>query len=339
MGATTEISWTDSSFNPWIGCTKVSHGCKNCYAEVSTPARTSKAKGLPLWGVDAHRQRTSAANWKLPLKWDRDAAKAGVRRRVFCASLADIFEDREDLDVIRADLFDLIRRTPNLDWQILTKRPEAVLRILRRVGIATDSVDVARMMAQWCGGDPPVNVWLGTSVEDQEMADARVSHLVNIHAVVRFLSMEPLLGPVDLERWLTTHRKVTDADADAPDGATVDGMTRSGNDWHRVAGIHWIIVGGESGPGARPFNVAWPRDIIAQCRRAGVAPFVKQMGAYVVGAVHERSEEFGYPGDDGAPLDGLDDWGRWRLKLSDRKGGELDEFPSDLRVREFPDVR
>lgn len=307
MSTETKIQWTDHTFNPWIGCAKVSAGCKHCYAEVSTPARTSKAKGLPLWGVGAHRQRTSTANWKLPIKWDRDAAKAGVRRRVFCASLADVFEDREDLDATRADLFNLIRRTPNLDWQILTKRPEAVLRILRRVGVATDNVDVARMMAQWCGGDPPANVWLGTTVEDQQRADDRIPKLLATPAAVRFLSCEPLLGFVDITD--IVRRRGSDAEEHTSSFADPDDET--------PVGVDWVIVGGESGNGVRRCDLMWIRSVIAQCAAAGVACFVKQVGTEPTSSC------------DGSPMHDL-------VSIKNKKGGDMAEWPADLRVREFP---
>ena len=119
MAENSKIEWTDHTFNPWIGCTKVSDGCKNCYAESLMDKRWGKVK----WGPQGQRQRTSDENWKKPFAWDRQAAKQGIRYRVFCASLADVFEDNDQVSDWRLDLFDMIKVTPNLDWLLLTKRP------------------------------------------------------------------------------------------------------------------------------------------------------------------------------------------------------------------------
>lgn len=181
MGTTTEIAWTDHTFNPWIGCTRVSPGCKNCYAE----ARDARY-GEGLWGKDAPRRVTSDQNWRQPIKWNRAAEADRERRRVFCASLADVFEDRPDLLISRGRLFGLIAETPWLDWQLLTKRPENVRRLVP---------------LPWVGipGAWPANVWIGTTVEDQTRADERIPHLLRIPAAVRFLSCEPLIGRVDID--------------------------------------------------------------------------------------------------------------------------------------------
>ena len=231
------IEWTDHTFNPWMGCTKVSDGCKNCYAETLMDKRYGKVK----WGPQGQRVRTSAANWKKPLKWDREAAAAGKRARVFCASLADVFEDkpdqRDEMDKWRTELFQLIQDTPNLDWLLLTKRPENVMEMVGNV--------------PWYYGLP--NVWIGTSVENQEQADKRIPALVSIPAAVRFLSMEPLLGPIDLDL--------------------------SGSNYG-IHGIDWVIVGGESGPNARPMHPDWARGIRNQCQEAGVPFFFKQWGEW-----------------------------------------------------------
>lgn len=301
MGDTTEISWTDSTFNPWIGCTKVSAGCKNCYASVETFTRRERARGIELWGENAARHVTSDANWKKPLAWNREAAKAGVRRRVFCASLADVFEDRPDLRAPRARLWCLIAETPHLDWLLLTKRPENADRLW------TDAQTAAWNGADSLGPTWPTNIWLGTTVEDQRRADERIPHLLRVPAAVRFLSCEPLLEAVDLSD-IKVHRSedVTEyldalrCDVDSEDDVAFGGRT-----------VNWVIVGGESGHHARPFDVAWARSIVAQCREAGVAPFVKQLGAH--------------PFADG-----------FEQLLYDKKGGDMSEWPADLRVREFP---
>lgn len=272
MGRTTKIQWTDHTFNPWWGCTKVSPGCKNCYAE-----RDAKRYGHDVWGPGKDRRLMSDAYWDEPLKWDRDAAAAGCRPRVFCASMADVFdEDAPPYQLAR--LWILIRQTPNLDWLLLTKRPENFSSLL--------PVD-------WGDGWP--NVWLGTSVESQRYADERIPHLLDTSAVVHFLSCEPILGPVDLRNWLTYDWRPIEP----------------GEEMNRV---DWVIVGGESGPGAgsvRPFDLAWARTLRDQCLTAGVSFFMKQLGTRPVDDGHE-------------------------VLVRDRKGGDIDEFPEDLRIREWP---
>jgi protein gp37 len=286
MGKTTEISWCDATFNPWIGCTKVSPGCANCYAEVNTSVRT---KGIK-WGKDQPRQRTSAAYWRGPITWNKIAhtnieahpGYAHVRPRVFCASLADWLDDEVPVAWLR-DLLLLIEATPNLDWLLLTKRPQNWQPRLQEVmsdGIPWKSDS---MIQNWLDFKiPPKNVWVGTSVEDQIRADLRIPHLVKIPAVIRFLSVEPLLSFVGLS------------------------LTKD---------IHWAIFGGESGPNSRPCNIDWIRSGVTQCRAVGVRPFVKQLGA--VCTVNN------VPGGS-------------RIQLKDRKGGDITEFPEDLRVREWP---
>src|SRR5271166_5607806 len=150
MGKNSKIEWTDHTFNPWWGCTKVSEACKNCYAEA-----WSKRVGQKVWGPTANRRFFGEKHWLEPVKWNADT-QAGRRRRVFCASMADVFEDRRELDPWRQKLWDLIEVTPRLDWLLLTKRPELVATL-----------------ARW-GDDWPPNVWLGTTVEDQESADFRL---------------------------------------------------------------------------------------------------------------------------------------------------------------------
>ena len=169
----TKISWCDHSWNPWIGCSRVSEGCRNCYAD-----RRAKQYGWAKWGVKTPRHITSVDYWKQPLAWNRKAMKTGKRVRVFCASLADVFEGHPDLVEPRRRLFDLIRQTSGIDWLLLTKRPE-----------------VASMLPpDWGDGYP--NVWLGVSVEDMRVAH-RLDTLRQIPAVVRFISYEPALGRLD----------------------------------------------------------------------------------------------------------------------------------------------
>lgn len=244
VGKDSKIAWTDHTFNPWRGCTKVSPGCKNCYAETMS-ARNPKVLGE--WGPNGTRVLASRQKWSEPFAWNREAVKQGVRFRVFCASLADVFEDYDKpmvnaqgnvvrtvnvpfasgfmLDDARKLLWELIAATPNLDWQLLTKRPD----------------NIGRMMPH---GDWP-NVWLGTSVESDEYL-WRVDLLIDTpqKVPVRFISYEPALGPI-------AH-------------AT------------NLAGIQWLIYGGESGPGWRPEDKQWARDVEELCKSTGTAFFHKQ---------------------------------------------------------------
>ena len=186
MAETTGIAWTDSTFNPWIGCTKVGPGCDHCYAEALD--KRHRWQGATHWGVGQPRMRTSVSNWKKPLAWNRARLKDGKTHRVFCASLADVFDNEVRPDW-RWDLFDLIRATPALTWLLLTKRIVNVQKML-------DMGDAGN------GGQPlPANVWLGATVVNQEEADRDVPKLLKVAATVRFVSYEPALGPVDWEQY------------------------------------------------------------------------------------------------------------------------------------------
>lgn len=288
MAENSGIEWTDNTFNPWWGCVRVSPGCEHCYAETLAVTR----RKLPVWGParTTDRKMMSEEYWKGPVKWNKRAEKNGVRERVFCASMADVFEAHPGVVVARERLFRLIEATPMLDWQLLTKRPENVM----------DMVPEAWRDAF------PANVWIGTSVENQRYADERIPELLKIPARVRFLSCEPLLGPVDLSAVPWRHGAMA-----AKGWKGVLRVHSEPDDfvyWSQRDAIQWVIVGGESGDGARPFDVAWARSIVRECQQAGVAVFVKQMGANVSGLV----------------------------KLKSKKGGDISEWPEDLRVREMP---
>ena len=220
-----KISWTTNTFNPWFGCTKISPGCLNCYAQTLMETRWKKVK----WGKGNPRKRTSAANWKQPLRWNLQAAEAGTRTLVFSESLGDVF-DTEVPKQWRDEFFALIRDTPNLDWQLLTKRPGEAVKYARN--------------HPW-----PDNAWIGASIEDQKRA-VRAQIITRIPAPIRFISVEPLLGPVTLD--------LTDID--------------------------WVIVGGESGHKCRPMEADWARSVRDQCRAAGVAFFFKQWGGHTSAA-------------------------------------------------------
>lgn len=261
MGETTAISWTDHTFNPWWGCARVSPGCQNCYAEAF-----AKRTGKDVWGKTADRRRFGDKHWNEPLKWDRAAKDAGKPALVFCASMADVFEDREDHWPDRLRLWDLITRTPDLEWQLLTKRPENVR---------------AMVPAYWLNGHWPPNVWIGTTVEDQQRADERIPHLLDLPAGVRFLSMEPLLGTVWIDRYLYLTGPSTAGPfydfagrRRGPAGGA-GGMTMT---FPPSGDIGWVIVGGESGPGHRPLDLEAADALRNQCEEARVPFFFKQVG-------------------------------------------------------------
>lgn len=234
----TKIEWTartnpDGSktkgytFNPWEGCSKVSPGCTNCYAETRNERYFPKDTN---WGVKAPRRFRSKNYWNQPLKWNREAEASGEDVRVFCASLADVFEDRDDLIEERQRLWALIKLTPHLQWLLLTKRPQNFA-----------------MMLPWVSAAPWANVWLGVSAENQEMADERIPVLLNTPARIRFVSYEPALELVDF----TPYAQSTPA-------------------------IDWLIAGSESGPGARPAQMEWYRNVRDQLAGTKVNYFLKQ---------------------------------------------------------------
>lgn len=243
MGRNSAIEWTTHTFNPWWGCTKVSPGCKNCYAE-----RLSTRYGHDVWGAGATRRTFAEDHWKEPLKWEKEAAKSSVRARVFCASMADVF-DKDAPVRQRKRLWKLITATPHLDWLLLTKRPERIIQSIPATWLVK----------------PPANVWYGTSVESKEFV-TRVRELRKVPAAVRFLSVEPLLGPIPR----------------LP-----------------LVGIQWVILGGESGGGARAMDAAWARQIRDRCNKRKVPFFFKQWGVFDSAGNRQRSKH-----DAGRVLDG-----------------------------------
>ena len=363
MGDVTKIEWCDHTFNPWVGCTKVAPGCVNCYAE----ADMDKRRHFALWGPNGTRIRTSPANWKKALKWNRDAActcdkplgqssmeafatcpqhRPSGRPRVFCASLADVFEDwagqpqmangqwvikrRENgvvkelvgcnlkggndaatLDDVRRELFQLIDATPNLDWLLLTKRPENILRMWPRVGFPDAGVPGSLGKRLYLK-----NVQLGTSISDQATADAASHHLLKCRDLcpVLFVSAEPLLGPVDL-------RCVQSDGLVEIDALTGDHGVNRPLAGRSSARLDWVIVGGESGHNARQCQIEWVRSLVTQCDETGVACFVKQLGAKPCAIIQRNFACFGP---------------EWLSKSKDKKGAAWLEWPEDLRVRQFP---
>jgi len=265
MGENSSIEWTDHTFNPWHGCTKISPACTHCYAETFSK-RVGHGKRLPtLWGPKAERKFFGDEHWRTPLRWDAEAARTGRRARVFCASMADVFEALPGelgrrLETTRRRLWDLIAATPHLDWLLLTKRPENV-----------------NGMSPWCGMPWPNHVWIGTTVEDQERADERIPHLQAVPARVRFLSCEPLLGPVRIAPWLSRQEPIHFVPF-TPEARAAHG--EEGPRVHVHKGIDWVIAGGESGPRARPMHPEWARSLRDQCVAAGVPFLFKQWGEW-----------------------------------------------------------
>ncbi len=261
-----KIEWTDHTFNPWEGCHKVSPGCDHCYAETRN-ARFGGGQAVN-WGTGAPRRRTSVANWRKPLAWNaaHDAffAAHGRRQRVFCASLADVFDNAVD-PAWRADLFELIERTPNLDWLLLTKRVGNVKGMVPLPWISKPFQHGPHPANIYPAGWP-ANVWIGASIVNQDEADRDVPKLLAVPARVRFLSMEPLLGPVDFY------------------ASSAAWFKRGYTPWSNgpiLQGIDWIIVGGESGPGARPMHPDWARSLRDQCATASVPFLFKQWGEWL----------------------------------------------------------
>ncbi len=308
MGKDTAISWTHHTFNPWWGCEKVSPACAHCYAETFAKRighfTDSPSGKPPLWGAKSERRFFGDKHWNDPLKWDRelscqcpgcdtvfspprggfpnaptcfecDMVATYLRPRVFCASMADVFEDREDLIPHRARLFDLIRRTPNLDWLLLTKRPEnwkrQIISAHKSLAGTSEDIPLSSMLVDWVAGTPPANIWLGTTVENQEMADKRIPELLKIPARVRFLSCEPLLGPVDLA-----------LPAYAPPMPSLAGTIHRRPDW--------VICGGESGASARPMHPSWARSLRDQCAAANVPFHFKQHGEWLALDMTEQND-------------------------------------------------
>jgi protein gp37 len=243
VGATTAITWCDHTFNSWWGCSRVSPGCENCYAEAWSLRTGYSGKKLPLlWGVNEDRRFFGDKHWAEPLKWNRESLAAmnadenARPKRVFCASMSDVFEDRPFLVETRQRLMNLISDTPSLDWLILTKRPENI------EALAPQSWGNALSF--------PSNVWLGTTVEDVKRAEQRIEHLARWPAPVRFVSYEPALEWVSFKRWESV--------------------------------LLWVIVGGESGPNARYFAETWAAQTLDELRgwrQGGGSVFIKQLGS------------------------------------------------------------
>lgn len=369
MSDKTGIQWTDATWNPSIGCRRVSRGCEACYAEKQAKRIVAMSRGrgerspyedvVQMVKSPVSGELNPKARWNgravflpgrldQPLRWKRP-------RRVFVNSMSDLFHEDLTFEQIAA-VFGVMAACPRHTFQVLTKRPARALEFFEwidqhTVGWRGSAVDELG----WQHGpqtiaavsysmkflekprivqlDPPwplPNVWLGVSAEDQATADERIPLLLRCPAAVRFVSAEPLLEPIRFGDVPEIHIR------------TVDGVTEFS------PRLDWVIVGGESGPGARPCDVGWVRSIVEQCHDAGVACFVKQLGANV----RDRNDA-GFLGEEDDAWD-IDDitcvehnpngfreehqGAPVRVRLTDRKGGKADEWPEDLRVREFPEV-
>lgn len=363
MSAISSIEWTDRTWNPVRGCSIVSPGCVNCYAmkfahRFNRPGGpyeglTKATSAGPQWTGKVQLVESSLRE---PLSWRNPA-------RVFVNSMSDLFHESVPDDFIDR-VFSVMALVPRHTFQILTKRPSRMLSYLskpeRRSNIA---FDVRKAMDGWPkeyeiadaveSGEtwPLPNVWLGVSCEDQERADERIPLLLETPAALRFVSAEPLLGPID---FVLNGIRVPNWDEDWRYNVL------SGEEWagprddkpERSQHLDWLIVGGESGSKARPCEVGWLRSIVRQCKVAGVPVFVKQLGtlpmvespvgefasaraAYQAEAALFRTWPLGTRF--GNPTGRLELNGRV-ANLNDRKGGDPSEWPKDLRIRKFPEV-
>lgn len=270
----TKIEWCDHTWNPWWGCQRVSPGCEHCYAETM-----AKRYGHQVWGPakTTGRRAMSEDYWKQPAKWNKAAQEAGKPARVFCSSMADVFEANPALTEWKGRLFELIQETPWLTWLLLTKRPE----------------NIENMIPYRWVEERQNNVWFGFSAENQEYFEHRwqAAKYMARRGYIVFISCEPLLGPINLNPWQGADNYL--------------GFRRG-----------WVIAGGESGPGARPAQVEWFRNLRRQCESSNTPFFMKQMGAV-------WARDCSYASRSVAA------WG-------DPKGHDMQYWPNDLRVREFP---
>jgi protein gp37 len=347
MSEQTKIEWADSTLNFWSGCTKVSAGCAHCYAETLSNRKLTNAAGelnIGQWGKGAPRKRHQSA-FNLALRLNRQPWVCGCegkdgstalepaashcsvckeqfhRRRVFSLSLGDWLDPEVPIEWL-AEMLDTIRICDQLQWLLVTKRPELFEQRLTEVMKWHENKPCAGKYDQlwhwllcWvCGEKVPPNIMVLTSVEDQKAADERIPALLKIPAAQRGLSCEPLLGPVDFG-----HIKPINKNAPCSTNALTGVTSWPDNDTDEGRKIDWVIIGGESGPGARACNVEWIRSIVEQCRAAGVAAFVKQLGA-------RPQSDYSVSRDE------------WLRTVADKKGGNITEWPVDLRVREFPNT-
>lgn len=356
MAERTRIQWADSTWDPWRGCTKVSPGCKNCYAEALAKRNPEVFGG---WGKGA--QRVVSKSWTEPVAWNRKSAQArqewrnrwnGTLRETFkpetlppIPSRPKVFPSKCDwLDEevgasLRGKFLELIRSTPDLLWLLLTKRPENFRPMLEAcLPCASQIVDAGPSMyewlREWIGGKAPGNVWCGTSVEDQERMNERVGKLLAIPSRLHFLSIEPLLDEVEIP-WRSMCDECSSCGRPMPVGINGCFDPRTGDDdcdGDRlvVPKIGWVIVGGESGANARDCDVKWIESVVGQCSAAKVPAFVKQLGS-------RPYRSWDNPPGDTIPEIAATKGEAWTLE--DKKGGDPSEWPRchGLNVRQTPE--
>ena len=343
MAQKTEIEWTDASSNPlkyrdretgrdvWA-CVKHSPGCANCYSE-ALAARFGRG------GPFTKAEMAKVEPYACPKELRRlVTSKSLAGKRVFVGDMTDLFGDWVP-DEILTRIFVHMAYRRDVTSQVLTKRADRLADFILGIYGRYVRIDIPGVPLNWEPFDwPPRNVWLGTSVENQATADERIPHLLRVPAAVRFLSVEPLLGPVDLSR------------IPMPGGYQLDclrGIMRGTitRDIQPCEKVAWVIVGGESGHNARPCRVEWIRSILQQCRDANVPCFVKQLGGNVVTRNDTIEDVFGN-GETGWPEPDVEhdihgfreeyQGADCRIRLRNKKGGDPAEWPEDLRVREFP---
>ncbi|MEK9753270.1 MAG: DUF5131 family protein [Rhodospirillaceae bacterium] len=314
-----KIQWTDHTFNPWRICSKVSEGCRNCYA-----AELSHRFGWGDYADHVERQRTSPMVWSFVERLNAKAAKLSTQSplssqpKVFCGSLCDWLDPRVPIAWL-VDLLNLIDATPHITWQLLTKRPEQwAMRIAQAAHYSPLANRWLNSSGVFVGLDhPPENVWFGVTAENQARANERIPLLLDIPAAKRFLSVEPMLGPVDL--------------GDVQGLDVLNGLV-STEVCHQV---DWVIFGGESGNQARECDIMWIYEGVRQCQRANVPVFVKQLGRR---SICLNANLLDWP--DHVPLFAHGEGAAGcRPQLSDPKGGNLADFPTELQVRQFPMAR
>jgi protein gp37 len=327
MAENSGIEWTDHSFAPWFGCTKISPACDGCYAEAMMDGRWGKAK----WGAREPRVRAAESTWKQVRTWDRRAARDGTKPFVFCSHLSDVFDNAVPAEW-RRDLFDLMRETPNLIYLVLTKRP----------------INIARMSA--AAGGLPANVAIGTTAEDQKRANTHVMDLLEASVqlwragtkpLFRFVSVEPMLGPVDLTNLADSEDAEYRTDAligqvwikAGTNEFPGTGCIRGDRDYVSLChDINWVIVGGETDQGdhkARPMNPEWVRSLRDQCAESNIPFFFKQWGQWGPGenigpATGAQTGAFFY--SDGT-------WSETRFSLEAIEGLHIDDEPDVWRAR------
>lgn len=351
MSQGTGIQWTDATWISVTGCTHVSSGCDRCYSVKMThrleSMGQSKYTGLTVMNPRGDRHFNGVVKChddalEIPLRWRKP-------RMIFVNSMSDLFHKDVPFEFIDK-VFAVMALCPQHTFQVLTKRPERMAEYLcdyrSPMGFKSDE-NVASEMIQAVGNAHPVelwkrfryqmlsdvgwplpNVWLGTSVENQATADERIPHLLRCPARVRFLSVEPILEAVNLRPQIGPHCHCNPVSEPTP----CDEYHETGQCSHTPSRISWVIVGGESGPGARPYALEWASDIIGPCRSAGVPVFHKQCGSFPVTTNYNLHD---FP--DGTKHVAWGDYAAGaRLKFKDSKGGDMSEWPEDLRVREFP---